>query len=140
MRSPTAVCCFCFCRKIRLRGPSILRNALRCLTDMSGLETIETIPIAMSSDGALRVSGTRVTLETLIAAFQDGATAEEIAHQYPSLPLGDIYEVIGYFLRHRNQVADYLARRQDASKSVQAENERRFDPEGTRRRLLARRS
>ena len=32
-------------------------------------------------------------------SFRDGATPEEIAQQYPSLPLGDIHEVIGYAAR-----------------------------------------
>jgi uncharacterized protein (DUF433 family) len=32
-----------------------------------------------------------------VNAFQDGATAEEMAQQYPSVPLADIYSVIGYY-------------------------------------------
>jgi hypothetical protein len=35
-------------------------------------------------------------LDTVIGAFQDGATAEEIAQQYPSATLGVVYQVIGY--------------------------------------------
>lgn len=44
----------------------------------------------------LRVSGTRVTLDTVMAAFRDEATPEEIAQRYPypSLAPGDIYEVM----------------------------------------------
>lgn len=37
------------------------------------------------ADGVVRVAGTRVTLDTVVAAFEEGATAEEIAQQYPSL-------------------------------------------------------
>jgi uncharacterized protein (DUF433 family) len=106
---------------------------------MAGAEMIDTIPISMSTDGVIRVSGTRVTLDTVIAAFRDGATAEEIAHQYPTVPLGDIYEVIGYFLRHSEEIDAYLRRGVEASESVRTENERRFDPDGVRERLLARR-
>jgi uncharacterized protein (DUF433 family) len=36
------------------------------------------------------VRHTRVTLETIIAAFNEGATTEEIALQYPSVPLADV--------------------------------------------------
>lgn len=52
-----------------------------------------------------RVGGTRVTLDTLVAAFEQGATTEEIAQQYPSPGLADVYSVIGYYLRRRDEVA-----------------------------------
>jgi uncharacterized protein (DUF433 family) len=35
------------------------------------------------------VAGTRVTLDTIVAAFDAGATAEEISQQYSSMPLAD---------------------------------------------------
>jgi hypothetical protein len=41
--------------------------------------TTEPIPLVAGADGILRVRGTRVTLETVVAAFAEGATAEEIA-------------------------------------------------------------
>ena len=58
--------------------------------------TTEEIPLQTGADGVIRVRGTRITLETVVAAFADGATAEEIAQQYPSASLPDIYQVIGY--------------------------------------------
>ena len=74
--------------------------------------TAEPIPLVFDPDGVLRVRGTRVTLETVLAAFADGATAEEIAQQYPSIPLADVYQVIGYGLRHScPNLEPYLARR-----------------------------
>jgi hypothetical protein len=48
----------------------------------------EPIPLEADADGVVRVGGTRVTLDTVVAAFKDGATAEEIVYQYPSLSLG----------------------------------------------------
>lgn len=102
------------------------------------LDTTETLPLSTDQDGAIRVAGTRVTLDTMVTAFQEGATAEEIAQQYPSLSLGDIYATIGYFLRHRNQVQEYVQARQEAAQRVRNENEARFNPSGIRERLLAR--
>ena len=58
-------------------------------------ETIETIPMVTGADGVIRVSGTRVTLDSILLAFNDGATPEEIAQQCPSVPLADIYHLIG---------------------------------------------
>jgi uncharacterized protein (DUF433 family) len=99
----------------------------------------EIIPLGKDADGILRVSGTRVTLDSLIAAFQEGATAEEIVQQYPSLPLADVYAVIGYYLRHRSSLDAYLQLRDEDRTRVQAENEERSNPNGLRERLLARR-
>jgi hypothetical protein len=79
-------------------------------------------------------------LDTIIGAFQDGATAEEIAHQYPSVELADVYSVIAYYLRHRSEVEEYLQRRGKEAAEVRRQNEARFDPRGIRDRLLARRA
>lgn len=100
----------------------------------------ETLPLETDADGVVRVGKTRVTLDTVILAFSDGATAEEIAQQYPSLQLADIYSVIGYYLRHRSEVDAYLRQRALQSDEVRNLNEARFDSCGVRARLLARRS
>jgi len=88
----------------------------------------------------MRVGKTRVTLDTVIAAFADGATAEEIAQQYPSLRLADVYSVVGYYLRHTAEVNTYLQQRRAQRDAVRQQNEARFDPQGVRDRLLARRA
>lgn len=98
----------------------------------------EVIPFQIDANGIARVGGTRVTLDTLIAAFSGGATAEEIAQQYPSLSLADVYYVIGYYLRRPSEVEAYLRQRKAQAEVVRKQNESRFDPEGIRDRLLAR--
>lgn len=99
----------------------------------------ERVPISTDADGVIRVGGTRVTLDTLVAAFDSGATAEEIAQQYSSVALADVYSVIGYYLRHRSDVEAYIADRRQQAAEIREENERRFDTAGIRERLLARR-
>jgi uncharacterized protein (DUF433 family) len=103
------------------------------------MSTVEAMPLELDSDGVMRVGGTRVTLDTLVAAFNEGATAEEIAQQYPTLQLADIYAVIGYYLRRRDEVESYLSKRRELAEAVRRENEARFNPVGVRERLLARR-
>ena len=98
------------------------------------------LPLVLDSDGVVRIGGTRVTLDTIIYAFLDGATAEEIAQQYPSLSLPDIYSVIGYYLNSSTQVEVYLRQREKFTAEVRQQNESRFDPSGVRDRLLARRA
>jgi len=100
---------------------------------------MERIPLATDADGVVRIAKTRVTLDTVVAAFDDGATAEEIAHQYPVLQLADVYAVITYYLRQRPEVEAYLRQRREQADEVRRQNEARFDPQGVRERLLARR-
>ena len=59
----------------------------------------EPISLSVDTDGVIRIANTRVTLDTIVAAFLEGATAEEIAQQYPTVELADIYAIIGYYLR-----------------------------------------
>ena len=46
---------------------------------MIHLHDTEPVPLKLDSDGTIRVGGTRVPVDTVILAFHDGATAEEIA-------------------------------------------------------------
>jgi len=104
------------------------------------IEPAQVVPLAADGDGVIRVAGTRVTLDTVTEAFEQGATAEEIVQQYPSLSLADVYSVLGYLLRHQAEVAAYLDQRAERRNAVRQEHERRFDPQGVRGRLLARRA
>lgn len=101
---------------------------------------IEPQPVPLRADemGVVRVAGTRVTLDTVVAAFRNGTTAEEIAQQYPTVPLADLYSVIGYYLRHRSQVEGYLDQRRVQRDAVRHDMEAKHDPAGIRDRLLAR--
>jgi uncharacterized protein (DUF433 family) len=98
----------------------------------------ETIPVKKDKDGVMRVGETRVTLETVISAFKDGETAEDIALAYPTLSLADVYSVIGYYLHKKEDVEEYLLQQEEKSAAVRAENESRFNQTGIRQRLLAR--
>lgn len=97
----------------------------------------EAIPLTVRDDVVL-VGNTRVTLDTVVDSFQKGSTPEEIVYQYPSLTLADVYAVLGYYLRHRDEVHHYLAQREAHSTRVRRENEDKFPAEGIRQRLLAR--
>ncbi|PSB23882.1 DUF433 domain-containing protein [Stenomitos frigidus] len=102
--------------------------------------TTELIPLAADATGVVRISKTRVTLDTVVTAFLEGATAEEIKEQYTSLQLSDIYVVIAYYLRHPIEVDAYLAERQNLAAAVRQKAEKRFSPLGIRDRLLSRRN
>jgi uncharacterized protein (DUF433 family) len=96
------------------------------------------LPLRTDRDDVIRVGGTRVTLDTVIGAFQQGADAGEIVERYPSLSLADVHAVLSYYLRHRTEIEEYLRERQRQAEEVQRQNEARFDPQGLREKLLAR--
>jgi uncharacterized protein (DUF433 family) len=96
-------------------------------------------PLAEDVDGVLRVGGTRVRLESVISAFQNGCTPEEVVLKYPSLKLQDTYSVISYYLSHREEVEVYLQTRQALIEEADREIDVRFSSLGLRERLLSRR-
>ncbi|PSB44415.1 DUF433 domain-containing protein [Chamaesiphon polymorphus] len=99
----------------------------------------QAIPIEIDIDGVARVGKTRVTLDTVVAEFDRGATAEEIVYRYPALKLADVYSTISFYLNHQQEVAQYLQQRQQQAQEIRLVNEQKFDPQGLRDRLLARR-
>jgi uncharacterized protein (DUF433 family) len=98
----------------------------------------EKIPIETDKDGVIRVGNTRVTLETLISAFNGGSTAEEIVFQFPVLNIADVYAVITYYLRNRDTVERYLNNRMQLSEQVKRRNQENKNMNDIRERLLAR--
>ena len=96
-------------------------------------------PLQLKEEGrVVRVVGTRVSLDTIVRAFEDGNTPEEIALQYDSVPLADIYLTVGYYLSHRTEVREYLERRRIEAEALRREIEAKNDTAGIRERLLAR--
>jgi hypothetical protein len=103
---------------------------------MSAVPTTVAVPLDTDPDGVIRLQGTRVTLDSIIAAFRAG----EIAEQFPAASLADIYLIIAHYLRHTTEVDAYLLERQDEAAVLKREVEARFDPVGLRARLVARRN
>jgi len=101
---------------------------------------LEAPPVPLRSDkqGVIRIGKTRVPLDTVVYAFNQGASPEEIVMSYPTLDLGDVYAVINYYLYNREEVDAYLRQRETEAARIRTENEKRFPPEGIRARLLAR--
>ncbi len=96
--------------------------------------------MAIDADGVVRIGKTRVTLDTVVTVFKQGATPEEIVQQLPSLDLANVYAVVGFYLKHVEDVETYLQQRRQKAAEVRKQNEARFDPHGLRDRLLARRA
>jgi uncharacterized protein (DUF433 family) len=91
--------------------------------------------------GVIRVGDSQVLLDVVLREFHNGAEPESIAHGYPTLDLADVYGVIAYYLRYRQEIDDYLlARRQEADnlrREIEAAQPSRTD---LRDKLLARKA
>ncbi len=103
--------------------------------------SLQTKPVPLTTDGhgVMRVGDTRISLDTVIFAFKQGSTPEEIVADYSTLNLSDVYAVITYYLQNQTEVEDYLQLRQVQRDEVRREMETRFPQAGLRERLLARR-
>ena len=67
------------------------------------------VPLITCPDGRIRVVGTEVCLEHIVADFEGGTVADEIAERHPGLRLSDVFLVLSYYLKHRKVVEAYLA-------------------------------
>lgn len=88
-----------------------------------------TVPLRTDENGAIRVSGTRVTLDTIIARYHQGDSPEAIKEGFDTLPLNDIYAVIAYYLAHRDELDAYLQRREVEAERIRQEVEANYTSE-----------
>ena len=98
----------------------------------------EPIPLGADAKGVIRIGDTRVSLLTLLTAFQNGASAEALVEKFPALNLPDVYAVITYYLRHKGEVDNYLAKERSDEAEATKEVEAQFPASGLRERLLKR--
>jgi uncharacterized protein (DUF433 family) len=82
-------------------------------------------PIRVHEHGVIRVGNSQVLLDIVIERFNNGAEPEAIARGFPTLNLADVYGVIAYYLRHRQDVDDYLQSRQHEAEKLRREIEAR---------------
>jgi uncharacterized protein (DUF433 family) len=69
--------------------------------------------VRQDEHGVLRVGATRVMLDSVVAAFDQGHSPETIAQQYPSLFLEDVYGAIAYYLANKDEIDQYLHRQDE---------------------------
>jgi uncharacterized protein (DUF433 family) len=100
--------------------------------------TADPLPLHADAHGSIRVGATRVLLEFVLHAYQAGATPEQIVQRFDTLDLADVHAVIAYYLRHRQDVEDYLVRREAEAQDTRRRLEADHPPRVTRDELLAR--
>lgn len=86
------------------------------------------VPLHTDEHGSIRVSGTRVTLDSIINFYLQGETPEQLHEAFPTVPLTDVYAVIAYYLAHQQEVDAYLKRREEEANRIRAEIEAKYPP------------
>jgi len=64
----------------------------------------------MEVDGAYRITGSRVSLDSVVYDFLSGLSPESITDNYDTLTLEQVYGAITYYLAHRTEVDAHLRR------------------------------
>ncbi len=65
-------------------------------------------PYVEVRSNALYMAGTRVSLDSLITRFEEGASPERIAQSFPSLRLSQVYGAIAYYLENQETIRQHL--------------------------------
>ena len=98
--------------------------------------------LTRTSEGVLRITGTRITLDSVIQAFHDGATPEEMCQDFPGLALAHIYSVLAFYLTQQDAVDAYLKEQPQATTIIRQELRAKHAAflDDLRHRLTARRA
>ena len=91
---------------------------------MRGMETKRfnfphTVPLVQLENGAVRVRGSRVTLETIVHRMQMGYTAEEINDSFPTVSVTQIQEILAWYYDNKTHADEYLQEIEEEGQRLQ---------------------
>src|SRR5438309_12061641 len=72
-----------------------------CIRMSKGGDDAMETSYVMEVDGAYRITGSRVSLYSVVYDFLSGLSPESIADNYDTLTLEQVYGAITYYLAHR---------------------------------------
>jgi uncharacterized protein (DUF433 family) len=98
----------------------------------------EKVPIYADERGVFRINNTRVLLDLVVSSFLRGSSPEDIIEQYTTLDLANVYSVIGYYLRHKEEIDAYIAERDAQAQAFRLEMEAKYPTTATLEKIKAR--
>jgi len=104
---------------------------------MSRAVVADPTPLRRDENGVLRMGETRVSLDSIVYRHRQGDTPAEIHESFPDVPLADVYAAISYYLRHQEEVAEYLAAREAEAERIRREVDSRPETQALRAKLRA---
>jgi uncharacterized protein (DUF433 family) len=72
-------------------------------------------------DGVYYVSGTRISLDSIVYAFREGGSPETIREDFEGLTLAGVYGAIAYYLDRQADIDAYLLRRKEQWAELEAQ-------------------
>jgi uncharacterized protein (DUF433 family) len=66
-------------------------------------------PYVEERNGGLYVAGSRVSLDSVVIDFREGASPEGTIHSFPTLKLSQVYGAIAYYLENEETIKEYMA-------------------------------
>jgi hypothetical protein len=89
-------------------------------------------------ENTIRIKGRRVGIELILEAYKAGAIPEEIAEEFDTIRLEDVYATIIYYLCSRERLGAWLARIQAAVAADMARADQNHSPAAEHMRRLSR--
>ena len=81
------------------------------------------VPLTQWENGTIRVIGSRVTLDTIIARMQVGDTPEEIHEGFPTVTLEQINAIIDWYFNNQLEADEYLQEQEAECERIRKEIE-----------------
>jgi uncharacterized protein (DUF433 family) len=69
----------------------------------------------------IRIKGSRLRIDTILEAFLEGATPEQIQQSYPTASREEVYATITYYLHNKEAVDAYLRRGEEIAEAYYRE-------------------
>lgn len=109
---------------------------------MMTLETTQTVPLEIWEDGTIRVGGTRLLIDMIVEAHNDGRCPEDIYESFPSkyYTVADIYSVIAYYLSHKAAIDKHLAEKERKAEAIRRKYEGTSEHQAFRAELRRRKA
>src|SRR5690242_6622180 len=84
--------------------------------------------VERTPEGGWRLTGTRVSLDSVVYLFLEGASPEEIVSQFPVLSLEQVYGTITFYLRRRDEVDSWLSEEGERWEELRRQQAGKMDP------------
>ena len=101
--------------------------------------TLDT-PLRQDAGGTIRVTGSRITIDILIARYWQGDTFEDIHEGFPSVSVEAIQKIINWYLANRSEVDEYIRKRDEEAETLRREIESQPGYIALREKLLRRKA
>ena len=83
------------------------------------------VPLTQDQHGSIRVTASRVTLDTIVHRYQIGDTVEDIHDGFPTVSVAQIKAVLGWYHNHQAEADEYLEAGEAEADRLQKEIESR---------------